>query len=437
MIQFSRALLLALTCWLGTHAAAAQTPLQIKLSPEGDRYVQFSGLNQVWLRHTRLNPGSQLNGRDMGSHYTDLSLRRLRFQVLAQLTDRVFFYTQFGQNNFNFRSPKYTGAFFHDATVEYALMPKKLSLGGGLAGWTGLARHAAPGIGAIMSLDVPLFLQPTNGITDQFIRKLGLYAKGQVGRVDYRIIISHPMTVSGAPDTTSLPTSRTFNYAHTLPKMQSQAYVKYFFRDGESNLTPYQAGSYLGQKNMLNLGAGFIYQPDAFWALDAAGQTQLHPMLLLGLDLFYEKPLNTHTSITFYTVFTHYDMGRGHIRSLGVDNPASGMDQARVSGPGNGFPIVGTGNTLYAQAGYLFGNDLLGTGGKLQPFAAAQYSRFLALADPMLMYELGLNYLTQGHHGSKLSLEYQGRPTYTTGYNGENQLHSYKGMWVMQYQVSF
>jgi hypothetical protein len=43
----------------------------------------------------------------------------------------------------------------------------------------------------------------------------------------------------------------------------------YQFFDQEDNLLPYTTGSYLGKKKIVNLGAGFIYQPDAMWNLNA------------------------------------------------------------------------------------------------------------------------------------------------------------------------
>jgi hypothetical protein len=127
--------------------------IRYSLNEEKGYYVQFKGLCQVWLRHTDLNPGSTVNGYSV-DNYSDISIRRLRFQVFGQLSERVFFYSQFGQNNYNFMSPQFEGAFFHDATLEY-YFSRQLHVGGGLTAWNGLLRNASPSIGTIMPLVVP------------------------------------------------------------------------------------------------------------------------------------------------------------------------------------------------------------------------------------------------------------------------------------------
>ena len=54
-------------------------------------------------------------------------------------------------------------------------------------------------------------------------------------------------------------------FSNEPANLQTQGYFKYEFLDSESNLTPYNTGSYLGSKNVFNIGAGFIYQKDAMW----------------------------------------------------------------------------------------------------------------------------------------------------------------------------
>lgn len=402
------------------------------LNEDGSRYVKLSGLGQIWLRNTQMNPGTTINGYETDS-YSDISIRRLRFQIFAQVSDKVFFYTQFGQNNFNFHSPKYDGAFFHDALVEYAVDKEKLSFGAGLTGWSGLNRYASPSTGSILTLDAPLYQQATNGVNDQFLRKLSVYAKGQLGKLDYRIAITQPMTVSGAPEE---PTGTDFSFSNEPAKKQAQGYFKYMFMDKESNLTPYETGTYLGKKSVFNIGGGFIYQQDAMWALNNNADIVNEDIVLFGLDVFYDRPLTDETALTAYAAYTNYDFGNGYVRNVGVNNAATGANGATVGGYGGAFPMVGTGNTIYAQAGYLFGKNILSEGGKLQPFAALQYSDYDYLDDSMVMYELGANYLIHGGHGSKLSFMYQSRPTYEND-GGENVIDTRKGMAVLQYQVSF
>jgi hypothetical protein len=410
------------------------TELKFKLNDDGSHYVKGTLLNQVWLRNTDMNPGTTINGYPK-NNYTDLSIRRLRFQIIAQLTDKIFFYAQFGQNNFNFQSTKFTGAFFHDAIVEYAVLGQKLSIGGGLTGWSGLARYASPSIGSILTLDAPLYQQATNGVNDQFLRKLSVYAKGQVGKIGYRVALSNPMTVTGAQTTATNPNNADFSFSNEPAKMQMQGYVQYMFKDIESNLTPYTTGTYLGKKRVFNVGAGILYQPQAMWAL-SGGQTIHKDMILAAVDIFYDAPLNENSAVTAYGAFSNYDFGEGYLRNIGVNNPANGISGPYPSGSGNSFSMIGTGATFYGQVGYLFGKNILTDDGKLQPFAAVQVSDYDVLHNPMTMLEGGLNYFINGSHNSKLSLVYQNRPTYVA-IAGENYVDTRKGMAILQYQIAF
>jgi hypothetical protein len=426
-------LVLIITCVQNTNGQ--QKEIKYDLNESGENYIKFTGLAQIWLRNTQMNPNTTINDHATDA-YSDISIRRLRFQLYGQITDKVFFYSQFGQNNFNYHSAKQTGAFFHDALIEYAPIKTKLSIGTGLTGWSGLSRYASPSVGSILTLDAPLYQQTTNGVNDQFLRKLSLYAKGQLGQLDYRVAITQPMTITGLATGVTDPTSQDFTFSNLPPNKQYQGYFKWMFFDQESNLTPYQAGSYLGTKHVFNIGAGFIYQKDAMWALDGGTNTLEHNMSLFGIDVFYDAPLDNGKAISAYLAYTSYDFGSNYTRNVGVNNAATGANGPSPGGFGNAFPMIGTGSTLYTEVGFLFGQDLLGPGGKAQPFAAFQQSYYDYLADQMFMYQLGANYFLQGTHNGKFSVMYQNRPTYQTNAS-ERTLATRKGMTVIQYQVAF
>lgn len=400
----------------------------------GSHYIKATVVGQMWVRYSEMNPGTEIYDTPVDD-YTDIGIRRLRFSVWTQLTDRIFFYTQFGQNNFNFLSKRNTGAFFHDAITEFKVAPQ-LSIGGGLTGWSGLSRYASPSVGSILSVDAPLYLQATNGITDQFLRKLSVYAKGQIGKLDYRIALTSPMAAQNSLVT--IPAISTdANFSMAAPKLQSQAYVYWQFFDKENNTLPYTAGTYLGKKKILNLGAGFIHQKDAMWYLNANGDTVSTDMLLLGVDVFADMPVGKKgAAFTGYVSWNNFDFGPNYARDLGVMNPATGVGaNSTFNGPGVAFPMVGTGNTLFGQVGYKFKDNLIGSG-TLQPYASAQLSLFDKLADPMLMLEGGLNWLIHGNHTGKLSVNYQSRPVFEQQSNGDITNTSRKGMLVMQYQIA-
>src|SRR6478736_6931846 len=175
--------------------------LRLKLNDDGSHYIKATFLNQVWLRGNQSNPGTTVLG-EPASQTFDIGLRRTRMQLYGQLTDHVLFYFQFGQNNFNYLSSnagnRKVQAFFHDALAEYKVKKGSdlLYIGGGLTIANGLSRFSQPSIGTIMSMDVPVFAQATVDQTDEFSRKLSLYARGQIGRLDYRLVLSDPFPVN-------------------------------------------------------------------------------------------------------------------------------------------------------------------------------------------------------------------------------------------------
>lgn len=412
--------------------------LRFSWNEEGTHYVQLSMVGQVWVRYNESNPGSTIFGSPQ-PHTYDIGVRRWRMSLFSQVTDRVFIFTQFGMNNFSSSSKQFSGFFIHDAYAEYAVHRKGLSIGAGLSGWNGLSRYASPSVGSIMTMDAPLYQQVTNGVNDQFLRKLSVHFKGKLNKLDYRLAVTKPLAVQNA--VSGIRELSEVSEFSTLPTtVQAQGYLMWQFFDQESNLTPYTTGSYLGKKNVLNLGAGFIVQPEAMWHLTESGDTAMTDMLLFGADLFYDAPLNTEkrNAITAYASYHYMDLGTNYLRNTGVMNPANGTDASgSLNGAGDAFPMVGTGSTIYAQVGYKFRDDLIPKHGTIQPFVAAQVGLFEALHDPMVMVEGGLNVLITGTHNSKLSLNYQNRPVFSTNAAGISYQSDRRSMAVLQYQVSF
>ena len=287
-------------------------------------------------------------------------------------------------------------------------------------------------------MDAPLYQQATNDATDQFLRKLSVYAKGKLGKLDYRIALTNPLPIQTS---TLAPTAVTNNSDFSLdaPTKQIQGYFSYQFLDQESNLTPYNTGSYLGQKRVFNVGAGFISQPGAMAYLNAQGQVVNTAMNLFAVDVFYDAPIDREKSsaVTLYGSYSQYDFGPGYIRNLGVNNPANGViaGQGSFNGAGNAFPMIGTGGIFFGQAGYLLPKSKP-TGCQLQPYASLMMANYDRLASTMVSYDLGLNWLVNGH-GSKFSLNYQNRPIFgladaTTGLATRT---GSKGSLVLQYQI--
>ncbi|WP_018344713.1 hypothetical protein [Cytophaga aurantiaca] len=458
-------------------------PLKLALNEDGSHYVQFTGLIQVWVRYNQSNPNSTVNGQANNAKNTfDIGLRRVRFQTMAQLTDRSYFYVQIGENSYNYLSARKFGLFLMDATGDYEFIKKHLTIGAGLGSWVGPLRYSAPGVGSLMGMDGVIYQQTTNDLNDQFVRRFMVYAKGKIGKLDYRVSVSKPFIVNS---TTNSPSNITggqagigiltkdaanagingymqndvATFSTRGPNPQLNTYLMYQFFDQETNKVPYNTGTYYGTKKILNVGGGIQYQKDAMWytqanASHASGiDTVTHQLLTAGIDVFYDAPLNKEkgTAISFYAAYLYSDYGKNYVRNLGVMNPAdagqgySGQSAAAGSatprlynsGGGSAYAMNGTGNTLSAQIGYKLKDDLLGEHGTLMPYVMTQLSTF-QYYDYKIMstFDIGINWLIKGHH-SKFSLDYQNRPYFSQKAGESPKETTRRGMVVLQYQVSF
>ena len=376
---------------------------KLYLNEDGSNYVKFTFLTQAWLRNMQYNPGTTINDVERSSG-TDIGIRRYRIQMYGQLTDRVFAYGQFGENNFNAISERKAGFFVHDAYGEYAIDKEKLSMGMGLSAWSGLSRFSSPSVGSIMGIDAPLFLQSTNDVTDQFLRKLSVFAKGKFGRFDYRLALAQPMDITESSNYNPVISEDVASFSSNPPEMQWNGYFQYQFKDKESNTTPYNTGTYHGS-NMVHLAA----------------------------DVFYDAPIGENgQAISLYGNVTQYDFGKNYLRNAAVMNPANGNNNPDVlNGSGNGFPMYGTGTVFYAQAGYKFKENLIGQT-TLMPYTSIQYADYEGLNDPMAFFDIGVNWLLAGHT-SKFTVAYQNRPVY----NAAGDKTATRGAIVAQYQVYF
>ncbi len=419
--------------------------VKLFLNESQTHWVKGTGLGQIWVRYTELNPGSTIYGTPKDQVF-DVGLRRVRYQIMGQLTDQVFVYTQFGINSFGSLSGRKPGMFLHDVTAEYAVVKNKLSLGAGLHGWNGTVRYSSSSVGSILGLDLPYIEESTNDVTDQFVRKLGVFAKGQLGSLDYRVSASNPFPIQTALNPVpTLPENVTniAYYSTSAPAINYQGYFFWQFRDKEANQIPYMTGTYLGKKNVLNIGAGFSTQDHAVEYREITeSQVRQKASRQFGLDVFYDAPINREkgTALTAYAALIDYDFGPNYLRNAGAMNPANGVNgQGTFNGPGNNIPLIGTGQVYYTQVGYLMKKDLLGKLGTLQPYGQFTVSDYQRVETPITTYDIGINWLQAGHR-SKLSLDYQSRPILAKGEGVKlvkNETDPRKGMLVMQYQFSF
>src|ERR1019366_3761298 len=424
---------------------------------DSSHFIRFNMTSQVWARYTQNDPGTNVQGTTQ-SKTTDMSIRRIRFIAQGQLTDRIYFFTQFGQNNLNYLSARKAGSFFHDVTADYAFIKKYLSIGMGLNGWNGPSRFSNTSVSSILVLDPPNYQEVTNDTYDQFVRRLGVYAKGKISKLDYRVSVGKPFVIQTASGLDALTTTvnvnpkntnTTFSTFSTLPpQLVYQGYFMWQFLDQESNAGPSNAGTYLGKKTIFNIGAGFYYQDRAMahYSDIAKKDTAYQAIQHFAIDLFYDVPVNKErgTAFSLYASYSNYNYGTNFLKVTGPDNPASAANaQAGVlknsintNSYGNAFPYLGTGTIYYVQTGYKFKDGLLGDQGTLQPYANCQLANYNRLSQTMYVYDIGINWLIKGQ-GAKFTFDYQNRPYFVDDGKGNVKQQSRLGQFVVQFQLAF
>jgi hypothetical protein len=300
-----------------------------------------------------------------------------------------------------------------------------------------------------MSTDLPIFAFPTFDLTDQSGRKLSMYARGQIGKLDYRVVISNPFPISTsgislpALSAAGYPITSNSNFSQRGNHIQYQGLLIYNLLEREPHLVPFMTGSFYGNKKILNLETGFITQKNATWSSSDTGQTvNYHPLNCWSLAIFYDAPVNKSkgTAMDVYIGYFYTQYGPGFMRYTGVMNPADGPAASATYFPGsqgNAFPMYGTGHIIYSQFGYLLKKDLLGTNnGILMPYATLQTASYDRLDKQMTVFNLGINWFLQGNT-SKVSFDYQNRPVYSLVGNNLIRNEVRKGQLVLQYQFFF
>ncbi|GAA4958962.1 porin [Algibacter aquimarinus] len=379
---------------------------------------------QIWMRYSDLNEGSLIQ-QELTSEFFDISIRRLRIPVYSQVTPKIFLYSIFGGNNYNFKTKEISLQVL-DLYAEYTFN-KHFEIGIGKSGWQGLSRWNIRSNKTLMGLDSPLFTLNSVEKNDDIGRLFGAWIKGQTGKFDYRLAFNRPFFVTNIPD-------GEVNFANNKPRVKTSGYVKYQFFEHESNKSAYQVGTYEQNKKVFNIGVGFQHQNNAMSNGDARlPSTTFYDMSHFAADSFLNLPLINGDAITAYLGFYDYDFGENYIRNVGANNPTSGGG-TDLNGTGVAFPMIGTGATWYGQFGYAFkSTNVLSYNTVIQPNISVQYSNWDALEDQMIVYDFTVNFLINGSHSNKISLGYQHRPIFDAITLNQKD---YKGMAVLQYQIS-
>ena len=386
--------------------------------------IKWNITTQAWLRYSDLNEGSEINN-ELTDSFMDISIRRLRIPVSSQISPKIFLYSIFGGNNYNFKNKTFNLEIL-DLYAEYSF-DKAFEVGIGKSGWQGLNRWNIRSSKTMMGLDSPLFTLNSVEKNDDLGRLFGAWIKGQLGKLDYRIAFNRPFLV------TTIPNGEV-NFANNKPRVKTSSYVKYQFFEHESNKSAYQTGTYVQYKKVFNIGAGFQFQEKAMSDGDAMlATTNFYDMKHWAVDSFLNLPLSNGNAITAYLGYYDYDFGKNYIRNVGANNPTTGGGTG-FNGPGVAFPMIGTGTTWYTQFGYAFKEtNLLDDSYVIQPNVAVQTSNWDVLQSQMTVFDFTINFLQNGKHNNKISLGYQYRPIFE---NATLKKERYKGMAVLQYQFS-
>lgn len=389
---------------------------------KGETYIQAGVRGQFWGRYVATNPGTTINKEPVSETF-DFSVRRYRISFQAQIKKNLFFYMQLGNNNINQKTIRSSDVRLLDMLGEYTFS-NKFKLGVGKLSFTGAGRFVDIANGSMLNLDPSVHQLFTLNQLDDTGRNIGIYAKGQLGKFDYNVSI-HSMAIPTDAQVTD------FNYSRKYTSLGYSTYVKYEFLEDESNRTPYSGGvgTYIGKKKILNIGVGYGYKSKMFERTVGANKTY-DDHRNLGIDFFMDMPISAkNNAITAYLGYNNLFFGEDYVRNIGV-NSIFDSSGTSFNGGGNAFPVIGTGNTLLLQLGYLLSKSEKNNT-RYQPYFGWKLADFEGLNQSVNSYALGLNVYFNGHR-SKLTFGYHNRPIFDAT---TKKVDSRKGTYVIQYQI--
>ena len=379
-------------------------PMTLKLSEDGGKYIRFLTWHQIWLQG-----GSEQDG-------LNVSIRRSRFLVYAQISPRFLILSHWGLNSLGANhltaNPNSQTAnnrallFLHGAWNEFAVAPKKLHVGAGLHYWNGISRLTSQSTLNMMTLDnagsgnsdARLFPWATITTSDQFARHLGIYAKGTLGNFQYRVSANNARNNNGVLSTNvasyQVNNSSVQSDSTNIGTWNYAGYLKYDFLDAESDKLPYFVGTYLGKKKVFSVGVGFHIQPDAMALGENLATATREDVTHFAIDAFYDASLNDRIAINALAAFYNFDFG--------------GSDKFSQGGL-----VPGSGSVIYGQVGVLFQQA------KLMPYLSYNNASLDFTPDTSNEVTFGLNYYVNGHF-AKVTAEFSTGKKGTLGAENTN-----------------
>ena len=274
----------------------------------------------------------------------------------------------------------------------------------------------------------PGFAFPVGGRHDKFGRQLGIYAKGTLSKLHYRVSVVKPFQFGISPNEQFSGTSEILN-----DNLALKGYFTWHFFDKEGTLMPYMTMNNLGRAKLFNLGAGFYFHPDAMGSYSNLN-LEKHDIFLFAFDAFLDIPLKSGAALTSYLGFNSFNFGPDYIRSSGLMNTSTNSPlNAIPQGIGNAEFEVATGAYIRGEVGYLLPGE--GMKNRFQPYGAFTWKNFEALNQASVQFDAGINWLMYGHN-LKWTLQYSTRPVYEQN-SGEMRWNRSKGQLILQTQIYF
>ena len=178
---------------------------KIKFDSSGEKYMRIISWAQFQMSHSDDGLSNTSN--------TNFNLRRARVLMYAQINKNFLILTHFGLNNLNSQNMTPLGTddpaqlFFHDVWLQYNFNANH-SVGAGLHYYNGISRLNSQSTLNMLTMDNNRQSWPTSGLSDQFFRHIGIFFKGNFGKLQYRLTINDaavntidnriPSTTSGA-----------------------------------------------------------------------------------------------------------------------------------------------------------------------------------------------------------------------------------------------
>lgn len=354
--------------------------MKFNLDADGKKYMRVIAWGQFWAQYNDNVPDN--------TESTSFSLRRARIITYAQINDKFMILTHLGLNSLDANNMSPTGKgessqiFFHEVQVQYSLN-KNHALGAGLHYWNGISRLNNHSTLNFMTLDNNRQSWATLGLSDQFARQIGFYAKGTFEKFQYRVAINEAITNGLDAREASMGYAvyggRRLMGSKNAGKTYS-GYFEYNFLDLESNFLPYKVGSYLGTKRVFNIGAGFYMHPKGAAILDGT-ELKGENVNIFAVDAFYDAPLGANKgAITAYATYQNNDYGTNYL-----------------------YNVYGTGSMIYGHVGYMLPTAKTT---KFQPYVSYASNSYDAIDDNRNILGIGANAYMNGHN-SKLTLEYK------------------------------